>query len=53
MPFDQVVIKAHGRSSAGAIRNALKVAQKAVAGDIASQVREAMTSMRLIETHTD
>jgi glycerol-3-phosphate acyltransferase PlsX len=43
--FDQVVIKAHGRSNARAIRNALKVAQKAVIGDIAGQVRGAMSQI--------
>jgi glycerol-3-phosphate acyltransferase PlsX len=45
--FDQVVIKAHGRSNARAIRNALKVAQKAVEGDIAGQVRDAMCTIQV------
>ena len=33
--FDRVVIKAHGRSNARAIHNALKVAHKAIVGNIA------------------
>lgn len=37
--FDHLVIKAHGRSNARAIRNALKVAAKAVDHDIAQQIR--------------
>ena len=44
--FDQVVIKAHGRSNARAIRNALKVAHKAVQGDLASQVRGAISELK-------
>ena len=36
--FDRVVIKAHGRSNARAIRNALKVAAKAVDRDLAGQI---------------
>ncbi len=43
--FDKVVIKAHGRSGERAIRNAVKVAAKAVerdlAGQIAAGIREA------------
>jgi glycerol-3-phosphate acyltransferase PlsX len=38
--FDQVVIKAHGRSEARAIRNALKVAAKAVRGDLVGRIRD-------------
>ena len=38
--FDRVVIKAHGRSNARAIRNAIKVAAKAVDRDLAGQIRE-------------
>ncbi|MFT5681652.1 MAG: glycerol-3-phosphate acyltransferase PlsX [Myxococcota bacterium] len=38
--FDRVVIKAHGRSNARAIRNAVKVAAKAVDRDLAKQIRE-------------
>jgi len=37
--FDKVVIKAHGRSNPRAIRNAIKVAAKAVDRDLASQIR--------------
>jgi glycerol-3-phosphate acyltransferase PlsX len=38
--FDRVVIKAHGRSEARAIRNAIKVAAKAVAGDLTGRIRD-------------
>jgi glycerol-3-phosphate acyltransferase PlsX len=37
--FDRVVIKAHGRSNPRAIRNALKVAAKAVDRDLAGEIR--------------
>jgi glycerol-3-phosphate acyltransferase PlsX len=37
--LDHVVIKAHGRSNARAIRNAIKVAAKAVDGDLAGRIR--------------
>ncbi len=40
--FDKVVIKAHGRSNARAIRNAIKVAAKAVDRDLAGQIRAGM-----------
>jgi glycerol-3-phosphate acyltransferase PlsX len=40
--FDHLVIKAHGRSNARAIRNALKVAAKAVDNDIAHQIRSGL-----------
>ena len=43
--FDRVVIKAHGRSNARAIHNALKVAHKAIVGDIAAQIRTDMDQM--------
>lgn len=36
--FDRVVIKAHGRSNPRAIRNAVKVAAKAVERDLAGQI---------------
>jgi glycerol-3-phosphate acyltransferase PlsX len=42
--FDQVVIKAHGRSEARAIRNAIKVAAKASQGDLIGRIREGVTS---------
>ncbi len=37
--MDHVIIKAHGRSEARAIRNALKVAAKAVEGDLIGRIR--------------
>ena len=40
--FDHVVIKAHGRSNAGAIRNAIKVAAKAVERDLAGQIERGL-----------
>lgn len=40
--FDHLVIKAHGRSNERAIRNALKVAAKAVDNDIAEQIRSGL-----------
>lgn len=40
--FDQVVIKAHGRSNARAIRNALLVAAKAVERDLAGEIRRGL-----------
>ena len=40
--FDRVVIKAHGRSNARAVRNAVKVAAKAVEGDLAGQIAAGM-----------
>lgn len=41
--FDKVIIKAHGRSNARAIRNAIKVAAKAVDRDLAGQIRRGLT----------
>jgi glycerol-3-phosphate acyltransferase PlsX len=40
--FDRVVIKAHGRSNARAIRNAVKVAAKAVDRDLAGQIQRGL-----------
>jgi len=40
--FDHVVIKAHGRSNARAIRNAVKVAAKAVERDLSGQIKAGM-----------
>ena len=40
--FDAVVIKAHGRSEARAMRNAMKVAAKAVRGDLIGRIRDGM-----------
>jgi glycerol-3-phosphate acyltransferase PlsX len=41
--FDHLVIKAHGRSNARAIRNALKVAAKTVDRRLADQIRDDMS----------
>ena len=38
--FDQLCIKAHGRSSPRAIRNAIRVAEKCVSQDLAGKIRE-------------
>ena len=43
--FDRVIIKAHGRSNPRAIRNAIKVAAKAVDKDLAGQIRAGMSAM--------
>ena len=43
--FDRVVIKAHGRSEARAIRNAIKVAAKAAEGDLAGRIRDTVLAM--------
>ena len=37
--FDKVIIKAHGRSNARAIGNAIKVASKAVDRDLTGRIR--------------
>jgi len=42
--FDHAVIKAHGRSNARAIRNALKVASKTVEHDLAAVIAATMSS---------
>ncbi len=44
--FDKVVIKAHGRSNARAIRNAIKVAAKAVDRDLAGQIARGMAPLQ-------
>ena len=44
--FDRVIIKAHGRSNPRAIRNAIKVAAKAVDKDLAGQIRSGMSAIR-------
>ena len=44
--FDKVVIKAHGRSNARAVRNAIKVAAKAVDRDLAGQIARGMAPTR-------
>ena len=40
--FDKVVIKAHGRSNAKAIKNAIKVADRAVQQDIVSSISDSI-----------
>ncbi|MFT6142486.1 MAG: glycerol-3-phosphate acyltransferase PlsX [Myxococcota bacterium] len=42
--LDSVVIKAHGRSEARAIRNAIKVAAKASRGDLVGRIRDGVAS---------
>jgi glycerol-3-phosphate acyltransferase PlsX len=44
--FDGVIIKAHGRSEARAVRNAMKVAAKAVRGDLIGRIRDGMPADR-------
>lgn len=43
--LDRVVIKAHGRSNARAVRNAVKVAARAVEGDLAGQIARGMAGL--------
>lgn len=43
--LDRVVIKAHGRSESRAIRNAVKVAAKAVRGDLTGRIRTGIASL--------
>ncbi|MCA9619548.1 MAG: phosphate acyltransferase PlsX [Myxococcales bacterium] len=42
--FDHLVIKAHGRSNARAVRNAIKVAAKTVERKLSEQIREDLAS---------
>lgn len=51
--FDRVVIKAHGRSNARAIRNAVKVAAKAVERDLAGQIARGLASRVAAESGTE
>jgi glycerol-3-phosphate acyltransferase PlsX len=44
--FEQVIIKAHGRSESRAIRNAVKVAAKAVDGDVVGRIHEGLASVK-------
>ena len=46
--LDHVVIKAHGRSEGRAIRNAIKVAAKAVRGDLIGRTRDGMAATGLL-----
>jgi len=45
--FDKVVIKAHGRSNPRAIRNAVRVATKAVEGDLANRIRTDLETLKV------
>ena len=45
--LDGVVIKAHGRSEARAIRNAIKVAAKAAQGDLTGRIRVGVQNLQL------
>lgn len=51
--LDHVVIKAHGRSEAGAIRNAVKVAAKAVRGGLVERIGAGVRAMQLGEPPVD
>ncbi len=42
--FDKLFIKAHGRSKARAIANAVKVAAKAAQGDLAGEIQQALAA---------
>ena len=44
--FDRVVIKAHGRSSSRAIRNAIRVAQKAVEGRLIERIQDGLQEIK-------
>ena len=44
--FEQVVIKAHGRSSAQAIRNAIRIAKKAVEGELIQKIEAGLQEVR-------
>jgi len=44
--FENMIIKCHGRSNADAIRNAVKVAAKAVRDDVPREIAEAVVGMR-------
>ena len=41
--FEKVIIKAHGRSNARAVRNAIKVAAKAVDRDLTGRIKAGLT----------
>ena len=51
--FDRVVIKAHGRSNARAVRNALRVASKAVERDLAGRILRGLGEPEVGEQQTD
>jgi phosphate acyltransferase len=43
--FDRLCIKAHGRSGARAIRNAIRVAERCVAQDLAGKIAEGVAGL--------
>ena len=45
--LDGIVIKAHGRSEARAIRNAIKVASKAVEGELTENIRKGIRRVNI------
>ncbi|MEZ4316121.1 MAG: phosphate acyltransferase PlsX [Myxococcota bacterium] len=45
--MDHVIIKAHGRSEARAIRNAIKVAAKAAEGDLIGRIQQGVAALEL------
>jgi glycerol-3-phosphate acyltransferase PlsX len=47
--FDRVVIKAHGRSEARAIRNAIKVAAKTTRGDLVGRIGDGVAALGLTD----
>lgn len=47
--LDQIVIKAHGRSEGLALRNAMKVAAKAVRGDLIGRIRTGVADLGLAD----
>ena len=51
--FDQVVIKAHGLSESRAIRNAVKVAAKAVRGDLIGRISDGVAAERAAMKRTE
>ena len=51
--FDRLFIKAHGRSGARAIANAVKVAHKAVASDLITDIRARMSAAHAQEPGRD
>ncbi|MCB9674638.1 MAG: phosphate acyltransferase PlsX [Alphaproteobacteria bacterium] len=50
--MDHVIIKAHGRSEARAIRNAIKVAAKAAEGDLIGRIEQGVGALGLAEAES-
>jgi glycerol-3-phosphate acyltransferase PlsX len=48
--LDGVVIKAHGRSEGRAIRNAIKVAAKAVSGDLTGKIKRDVAAFQAVQS---